>query len=207
MKTILALILFNTLAFAKVSLEVPVVGYRWINHKSQNISVAKMNKELAKLGLDGIPEVVTVSQNPERFYKVLERRFEAAKERLQWDMHFNIWADGTGDNYLYKWENVCYRGEITEVPALIKSMQGNFLNQDEGLLAFGAGPKKVIEDEAFKSSEGLKERFDSEYENLEAEIDQWLNYSSKSKTVLVMSDYGPQGDGTELEVTEIPPCK
>jgi hypothetical protein len=103
--------------------------------------------------------------------------------------------------------SICYRGQVEDVPALIQAMVGNFLNAEQGILAIAAGKKKLIEDESFKSRSGLKERFGDEYEGRLTTINQWLNYDSKSKTAIVMSDFGPQGDGTELKLSKIPPCK
>ena len=102
---------------------------------------------------------------------------------------------------------LCYRDDISGIPDLIEKLRGNFLHREEGILAIGTGRTRSIYDEAFKSRQGLKERFEGEYETNIENINKWLNYSPKSKTALVMSDYGPQGDGTELEATEIPPCK
>jgi len=145
-------------------------------------------------------------KNPEAYAKLLEKRVDAANEKLGREMHFNFYNQGSGETYIFKM-TLCYRGDISGIPGLIEKLRGNFLHPEEGILAIGAGQKKAVYDKAFKSRNGLKERFGDEYETNITNINKWLNYSSGSKTALVVSDYGPQGDGTELEVTEIPSCE
>lgn len=206
MKLVLFSVLFSVVSLAGTKLEIPLEGFYFTDHKEVKVNVPKLNQELKKRGLAGLPEVVVVGENPEAFWKVIQKRIRAANEALGREMHFNLYDDGYGEGTLYKM-TVCYRGNLTDVPDVIDSMLGNFLDPDQGILAMAAGKKKVIRDEAFKSRAGLKKRFDSEYETNLANIDRWLDYDAKSDTAVVMSDYGPQGDGTELELTEIPPCE
>jgi len=208
---ILALIIFlaSTASFADdTKLELKSEGYYYPRKNHQvKIKFTKLNKELNKLGLDGLPEtVVMTGENPEAYAKLLAKRVDAANEKLGREMHFNFYNQGSGETYLYEM-TLCYRGDITGIPKLIEKLRGNFLHPEEGLLAIATGTKKTIIDKAFKSAAGLKERFGDEFELNRENIDKWLDYSSESDTALVMSDYGPQGDGTELEATEIPPCE
>lgn len=203
MKLSIALaLLLSSLGLSATKIEIPLEGHYYVNHREVKVNIKKLNKELSRLGLDGLPEVLVIGSNPKAFHKIIEKRVEAANEALNRDMNFNVVHDG----YIFRMQ-LCYRGNITDVPDLIAAMRGNFLHPDQGILAIGAGQRKVVNDEAFHSREGLKVRFDSEYEPNLPTINQWLGYKATSKKALVMSDYGPQGDGTELEATEIPPCQ
>jgi hypothetical protein len=193
-------------AGATVTIDLPVTGYYFENNREVAVDVPKLNKELNQLGLDGIPEVVTMGKNPGAFHAVILKRVQAANEKLGRNMIFNVADDGYSEGHLYQWEKACYKGNIEAIPALIKSLRGNFLYEDESVLGIRAGAKEEILDDAFKSKSGLKERFGDEYENNERTINSWLNYKKTSKTALIMSDLGPNGDGTELYKTEIPPC-
>ncbi len=205
---LVSLLLSASTAFAaKTTLELPLTGYYYLNNKEVKLNIPQLNKKLKAKGVAGLPEVIVIRSNPRAFHNLLTNRAQAASEALGQKLIFNVADEGYGENYLYNWENICYRGAITEVPQLINSMLGNFLNPDQGILAIGAGSKKEIFDDAFKSREGLKQRFDSEYETNLKDINMWLGYKANSKTALVMSDLGPQGDGTELYATQIPPCK
>ncbi len=183
-------------------LEIPLEGQYYVNNKEIKVDILKLNKELNRRGLDGLPEVVVINKKPAPYWKLIVKRVIAANAALKREMSFNL------VDYRNIYElSICYRGNIEDVPALIDAMNGNFLSEYQGILAIGAGKKKVIHDETFKSRAGLKKRFDVHYEGNLEQINRWLEYDSKSKTALVMSDYGQNGDGTELEVTEITPCK
>ena len=191
---------------AATKLEIPLTGYYFVNNKEMTLNITKLNSELHKIGLDGLPESIVIGPNPKAFWNVIMNRLEVANKALGREMRLGIYDDNYGEGYIYKM-TMCYRGDLAGVPKLIESMNGNFLNPNQGILAIAAGNTKVILDDAFKSRDGLKERFDSEYESNLRNINKWLKYDAKSLTAIVMSDYGEQGDGTELELTAIPPCK
>jgi len=207
MKVTLFSMILSAFSFGTTRLEFKLEGYYFPQkNKMTKVNVPALNKQLKKLGLDGLPEIITVGENPEAYWRVLKDRIEAANKALDREMHFNFDHDGHGNGYFYQhaW---CYRGDITGIPDRIQTMLRNFLEEEQGILAIGAGSKKVIYDDSFKSREGLKRRFEGEYQTNIENINKWLNYKKSSDTALVMSDYGPQGDGTELEATNVPPCK
>ncbi len=199
---IASLIVSTVASAAETKLEVKLESSYFVDNKEVLVDIPALNKELNAIGLAGLPELVIISKNPKAYAAVIEKRIAAANEALGRDMRFNLIDDG----YIYNLR-LCYRGPIAGVPALIEAMLGNFLREDQGILAIAAGDQRVINDEAFHSRDGLKERFDGLLETHRKEISKWLKYKKTSTTVLVMSDYGPQGDGTELEATEIPLCK
>jgi len=199
--------LISTSGFAaETTLEFPLTGYYFENNKEIKIKVSKLNKELNQANLDGLPETVVVGGDPAPYWKLLLKRIRAGNEKLGREMHFYFYDSDYGEGAIYKLA-LCYRGKISDVPALIESMNENFLNPDQGILAIAAGKKKVINDKAFKSEKALRSRFGDDYQAVEESAKKWLNYDEKSDVALVMSDYGGNGDGTELEVNEIMPCK
>ncbi len=196
----------SAISAGSATIDLPVTGYYYENNREVPIDIPKLNKELNKLGLDGIPEVVTMGKNPGAFHAVIMKRVKAANEKLNREMVFNVADEHYSQGHVRQWEHACYKGTITGLVGLIESLRGNFLYQDESILGIRAGAGEKIFDPAFKSKAGIKKRFGDEYEPNETAIDAWLTYKKTSKTALVLSDLGEQGDGTELYATEIPPC-
>ncbi|MBI3535002.1 MAG: hypothetical protein HY072_05905 [Deltaproteobacteria bacterium] len=201
------LLLLSVSAYAAgTKLEISVEGYYFDDNKEFVVDIQKLNIELNHKGLDGLPETAVVGENPKAYWNVLTKRVEAANKALNCEMHFNIYDDGYGEGEIYKL-TMCYRGAMSGVTKLIKTMYGNFLNPNQSVLAIACGNKKSISDKAFKSREGLKKRFGVNYKANLTNINKWLKYNKNDNTVLIMSDYGSDGDGSELEATYIPPCE
>jgi hypothetical protein len=184
------------LAANKTTLEFDLTGVTYVNNKEVKISVPKLNKTLAQEGLAGLPERIVVSATSQPYHKVLMSRIEAANKVSKTELRFVI--DG---GFFYEFPEICYRGEASEVPEVLKSLAGTFWNADQGILAFRYGKKKLVEADQFKTDAALKKN----YEESDA-VDVWLNYDTDSDAVLLMCDLGPEGDGTELYAIPISPC-
>lgn len=191
---------------AVTKIELKIGAYEFANRSIKRVDIAMLNKALKDKGLDGIPEVAEIGSNPKAFWKLLDNRLKAANSALGRDIHFDHYDDRYGGGHIYDME-LCYKGPLEGVPEQVERMRGNFMNDEESVLAMAAGSKKIIIDDAFKSRQGLKDRFEDEYTTNLAEINSWLNYPRTSNKALIMSDYGVQGDGTELRATEVPACK
>lgn len=113
--------------------------------------------------------------------------------------------------YLHEMPKICYRGKAKDVPGLIEEMmkdEESVLNQDQTVLAIRFGQVQIIywtEDFFATTSNDETKKFHLE-ENKET-TQLWEKYSLESKNVLILSNLGPQGDGTELYATVIAPCK
>jgi hypothetical protein len=119
--------------------------------------------------------------------------------------------DKTGvepQTYLYEMPEMCYRGHMSTVPELLRDLMKDgqsILHRDQGIPGIRFGHSKLItfEEQFFETSEEFREIYESESPKA---VKAWDSYDVTSKTVLVLSDLGPQGDGTELYITEIKPC-
>ncbi len=108
--------------------------------------------------------------------------------------------------YLYQLESICYIGEMGEVPYSLRALlEEEKLERDQGIVAIRYGQSKVIsfEDEFFETSE---EWMEFQMEENPKVVEAWKSYDTSSKEVLVISNLGPEGDGTELYLTIMPPC-
>ncbi len=196
---ILGLAISLSQAEARTSVEFPLKGYTFINHKEVKIDVAKLNRTLKYAGSEGLPELVIVGKYPEPFWKVLTKRIEAANKISKTELRFVIES-----GYYYEYPEICYRGMAAEAVEILDAMLGNFLNEEQGVLAVRYGKTKIVKSDFFKTEKALREAYE---ENDSREVAEYLDFDGKNGDILVMSDLGPQGDGTELYATRIKVCK
>lgn len=199
MKTFyLCFIFFNfiSLASAKTTLEFDLTATTYNKEGSVPVDIKKLNAKLKKNGLDGLPERIIISSNPAAYFNVLEKRIKAVSTISKTSIDFPI-----SNGYLYEYPEICYRGEGSDVGKMIQSMVGNFLNSDQALLGVKFKSETVMWDSDYFAMDGV------EADEIPEEIETWKNYNPKSSNVLVMSNLGQNGDGTELYSTFIGPCK
>ena len=114
--------------------------------------------------------------------------------------------------YLYEFPTMCYRGQAKDVPALIDEMMSSDespLHRDQGIQAIRFEDTMLIFTAGQFYATTQEEDIADDYRvNQEEEIKEWESYDTyRNKDVLILSDLGPQGDGTELYLTVIKPCK
>ncbi len=189
----------NVFSAEKTSLNFAFEGVTYVNNKEVKVSISKLNKKLNDAGLDGIPEQFSVSGSAKPFWRVIVKRIEAANELLGVKIHTPIES-----GYFHEYPPICYKGSISGVPAMIHSMLGSFLTDEQEVMALRYGKKKIINSNDFKTDEELVKVHQV---NNKKEVRAWLNYDESSVNVLVMSNLGAQGDGTELYATVIKPCE
>jgi len=195
-----AFALSATQAFAaKTTVEFELNLYKYVKNKEVKVAIPALNKKLKKAGLDGLPEVVVVSENAKAYWNILMKRLEAAQVTSEEQIHSYI--DNT---YYYEYPELCYRGKMSEVVKVLDGMNGNFLTNEQGIHAYRYGKKKDIRSDIFKTEKSIREVYD---EQRPEDVEEYLAYDEKSDAVLVVSDLGAQGDGTELYLTYIKPCK
>ena len=205
MNLLLALSLCLTAFARETTLEFDLTGKVFVNHnRVLNLKIANVNKRLHAKGIDGLPERLAVTKNAAAYWRILMDRIEAGNKAQAYktEMHFDI-----NSGYFYEFPAICYRGKTEDVSVIIDAMmKDNFLNSEQGLLAMRWGTHKDVRSDQFKSDEGLREYYQQWGDENENEIKSWVKYNTKSENVLIMSDLGPQGDGTELYATVIKPC-
>lgn len=125
-------------------------------------------------------------------------------------------ANGYGQD-LDELQDLCYVGEASGVEAAIDAeIEKDTINYWSTVLAIRYGTaKKIVDTDIFAEDakgklieiqDGEPLDLDSEYGH-PAILKQWNAFNTKSKDVLVLSNIGMQGDGTEMYATVIPPCK
>ncbi len=115
--------------------------------------------------------------------------------------------------YLYEMPKMCYRGVAKDVPSLIEDMMSSdesILHRDQGIQAIRFQHSLFIYNAAYFYLTTKEEEVAYEIRTNHSDlIEEWEAYeaSQKSKDVLILSDLGPQGDGTELYLTVVKPCR
>lgn len=186
---------------AQTTIEFPLTGEIYKGSGSVELEVKGINTELRAKKLRPLPELVVWGKSNQRQWKSLIAHVELAKKTLNKDIDVVL-----DRGYFYEFPAICYRGATSEVPEVIESLMGTVLHPDQGIQALKYGKVKVVHygSEFFENN---KERMQEMLEYNPGEVKLWLNYNKTSDTVLILSDYGPQGDGTELTATEIKRCK
>jgi len=186
-------------------------------YEDDRISIVQLNKQLKEKGLDGLPEIIKISAEGQlAYHRVLTNRIEAAREAglLTEGQQLNIEA-----SYLFEYSEICFRGNIMDVPVILKAMADSgtgksweaFLNIDAGINGFAIGTQKFDVADFLKSEEAMNEYYGVEAgedssDYIPSEITKFLNWKKKDQ-VYVITDLGPQGDGTEMYGTIIKRCK
>jgi hypothetical protein len=202
---LLASAFISTGALAKTTIEFPLKGDVKINGKfNNNILLSSLNKKLSKAGLPGFPDVAVFGKNDVPYAKKLRKMTDNAEKAL--GVEFNN-VSPIGYSYFHNVE-MCYRGDINEVKQVIDALYGPVFLEDQGLQAIRYGSKKYVY-EMYKDDffENNAEVLESDLENNPAEVKAWKAHKSTSKNVLLLTDLGPQGDGVELNLSVIKPCK
>jgi len=195
-----AFTLSTTQAFAaKTTVEFELKLYKYVKNKEVQVKIPALNKKLKKAGLDGLPEVVVVSENAKAYWNILMKRIEAAQSTSKEEIHSYI-----SSTYYYEYPEICYRGKMSEVVKVLDGMNDNFLTNEQGIHAYRYGKKTDVRSDLFKNEKSIREAYD---EQRPEDVEEYLAYDENSDAVLVVSDLGAQGDGTELYLTYIKPCK
>lgn len=196
-----ALFAISAIAADKTTIEFQLMGTETSKKGSvKKIVLSSLNKKLKAVELPGFPTVITLGKDDKPYWLKMIRQLVNANSMLGRNIEI-VMERG----YLGEFPAMCYRGKTAEVRDVIEGLMGSVFHEDQGIQAVRYGTKKFITytDEFFETN---KERREEQEQNNAEEVALWDNYDTKSDTVLVMSDYGPQGDGTELTATSIVRC-
>ncbi len=195
-----AILVFTQLSFAaeKTTIEFQLRGEEYIQNSSKEFPIKFLNKELKAKGLPEFPDVVVFGKTDVPYQKKLMKDFEKANKALKREIQPNI-----DNKYFYELPTIRYRGNTSEVMGVIKALLGSVLHPEQGIQAARFGKTKIIyyKDQFFGNNAEIRKGLEENGQGKTMKI--WDNYDTKSDTVLIMSDYGPQGDGTELTATQI----
>ena len=130
MNKLIVAMMFSTALFAaeKTTVEFKLTAETYDKEgDAVKINIKKLNKDLKAKGLDGVPEVVVVSEGAAAYNKVMMKRIEAAAVLFPKRISTPI-----DSGYYYEYSEMCYRGKASEVPAVLNAMLGNFLTDEQG---------------------------------------------------------------------------
>ena len=137
--------------------------------------------------------------DPTAYQKTLRENLENAKAIIPQEIFSPILS-----GYYYEYPEMCYRGQPNEATRILQSMLGNFLTPEQGMIAIRYGKTIKILWNDFESDPEVRQNY---IENGNEDLLQaWDDYDKNSDDIVVLSDLGPQGDGTELYRTEIKRC-
>ena len=200
---ILASLFLSSAALAatvKSSIEFNMTAEYYLNNELKKIDIPALNTSLKEKGLEELPEKVIVSADPASYQKVLSDRLENAKAIIPQEIYSPILS-----GYYNEYPEICYRGKAKKASKILSSMLGNFLNGDQGVIAVRYGKTVEVLWHEFKDDPEIRQNYsDNGYDDL---LNDWDNYDKNSDTIVVLSDLGPQGDGTELYSTEVKRCQ
>jgi hypothetical protein len=187
------------------TLEFKNTGTYYVKRKGQekeySVNITKLNRRLKELGLPSVPAKWVLSADNVIDAKKFALTIEKANAKLAHTVFMNALR-----GYMWQLPNICYRGRPEEVWPLMQKLTGSIFHPDQGFLAVRYGSQqKILSDELGAAT---RKEWQAIYgEEGADQIDTWVNYNPGSKVVLVMSNLGDQGDGTDLYATAIVPCK
>lgn len=163
------------------------------------IKLSSLNPQLKKLNLPPFAEKVTLTAKDGKVWEKLKLQVETASKVLKKELE--ILPDG---NFVWG-ATMCYSGPVLDVFKTFKGLTGTMIDSDMGIYGYRIGMKTVFtfEDE-FLDNEDRRAEF---AENSPTEVKAWDKYNTKSETLLLATNYGPEGDGTELNLMYVTKCK
>lgn len=181
------------------ALQVSLMGREFRSSAWVNIQLTTLNKKLKKQELPQFEKSIVLKKNDgKKYLKILEQVRVANKalgRKIEMIDH----------GYFYQLPETCYTGETSAVIDTINGLRDGVFHTDMGISAIRYGKIKVLFYEGQTIDDNAEVRAIHEQNNPEA-VAAWDHYKKKSDDVLVLSDFGPQGDGTELTATLIKRC-
>lgn len=193
--------MISTAAAAQTTIEFKLTGEVHRSQASTKLDVTSVNQQLKKLKSPQFPEVLVWGKNSQRAWEKLIGGLKTANKALKLDIEL-IAEQG----YFYEFPAICYRGKASEVPEVIESLMGTVFHPDQDISAVKFGAVKIVHNPATFFETNSKRMKLLRRANPK-DMKKWFSYSRGSSSVLVLSDFGPQGDGSELIATEISRCK
>lgn len=201
-KSILALSLLSLVsssAFAaESSLTFSMTAREYIEGSGwQTVYLPSLNTKLAQAGLPGFKPKLTFKANESAKYAKFVEQVEKAGKKL------NREIEVLDKGYLNSAPTLCYNGKPEDVLKIVQSLTTAF-HEDMGIQGVRYKNKKVfIYDQTFENDEDIRQNYE---DNSPEALQAWKKYKTTSDAVLILSDFGPEGDGTELFDTEIKRC-
>lgn len=166
----------------------------------KTIKLTSLNAKLKKAGLPLFPEKVTLTKNDGKVWMKYVEMVETVNKKFNTDLEI------LPDDNLIRESTMCYLGTSAGVIKTLAGLTGTMIDEDMGIYGYRIGKKVEITypDNDFLDVPDRREDLTAENPR---EVKMWDNYNTKSSNVLLATNYGPQGDGTEMNITLVKPCK
>lgn len=163
------------------------------------IKLTSINSKLKKAGLEQFPATVTLTKNDGKIWMKYVDLVEKANKKLKTELEI------LPDDNLTWGSTMCYLGSPQGVLKTLEGLTGTMIDEDMGIWGYRIGKKVsfTYPGEFIDNPEYREELMNYN----PREIKEWDNYNTKSDAVLLSTNYGPSGDGTEMNNTLIKRCK
>jgi hypothetical protein len=188
----------ETRTTAKLTIE--IFGTDWASG-GHIVDVAAINVALANEGLPPLPATLTLGARDDRAFMALEATLAELNARAERAIEIAQHWDPS------EYRGLCYQGPIDEVERVIEGLYGSLFSNHMGIQGVRHGATKrlyVMDHWDLSEAEWMEMMRDA---GNDADIDDWHDFDTASDDFLIMTDGGPDGDGTELFAVTIPPCR
>lgn len=185
---------------ASSSLTFPLIGREWNSTTKTEtlVPLDSLNAALAAKGVEGFKDkALTFGRDGGAKFKALLAKVDAANKALKREIELEARWDPSD------YKGLCYNGSVRSVMKTVDALRGSAFDTDMGVQASRYGDQKKVYNQT--EAAWLKEQHE-ELGN-DAQITAWKKFDQASDSFLMMTDGGPQGDGSELFVVLIPKCK
>jgi hypothetical protein len=167
----------------------------------KDIKLSNLNPLLKKKNLAPFADSIVLGKNDGKKWTAILDQITAANKALGRKIEVE-----DGGFYLdHRTPPFCYLGDGTGLEKTLEGLRDTFFAESMGIPGWRLGTKKV----KFGGEWGPegKDWMEQHTEENPNEVKAWMKYNTKSDAVLLLTDYGPQGDGMELFATLVQRCK
>jgi hypothetical protein len=198
-------------SFAQDSLVIRLQGEvsrKGESFRTQTIELKSLNPQLESIGVRGFSESIALTETNQESMTKFKKKLHMASRLLNLDSLDFIGHDVNDfRGYIdYETPEMCYTGNPAKVIDIINAHVGILFSDEMTICGSKLGNKTdIVYDDCLPlTEERAQEYIDNEYEDA---VDAWTNYSGNPKELLLMTNWGSQGDGVELFPTTIKECK
>ncbi|MFN0246912.1 MAG: hypothetical protein ACKV2T_08380 [Kofleriaceae bacterium] len=176
------------------TLRIDLVGFDYGDDRG--VKLESLNARLASEGISFPKQLVLGQHDGAKFLEVM-----ANLEKANAKLGTTLEVEQTWDPSRYV--GLCYSGDVATIGQTIDDLRYSLFSIYMGIQGERIGTRKKV----FVGNEREWLRMQLEDNGSEAQVAIWKNYDTSSKTYLMMTDGGQQGDGTEFFAVQIPKCQ
>ena len=163
----------------------------------KDVKLNTLNSKLERAGLPKFASSVALLKTDGPKYKVILEQLKRANEVLGRKLEL------PENGYFVDFPKLCYSGEVASVNETVEGLRGSLFHEDMGLQGYRYQAKKTLTWPTQFNNRDVQATYRAESPGA---LKAWKDYDVRSDAVLFLSDFGPEGDGTELYATLVPRC-